>query len=451
MKKGFTLIELLAVIVILAIIAVIAVPIVLSIIDETKENASLRSVDNYMHALELEIANKGLNNQKYDDGVYSTEEFEIEIKGEKPTSGFIQIINGKVEKYSLIINNRQVDSKEEYDKWDGTLSEMIPDSEDNYHITKSSELAWLAKQVNEGNTYEGVNFYLENNLDLNNIEWTPIGTQEHPFGGNLYGNNNVIKNMSINKISQNFLGIFGYIEVKEEEQLINNLIIKDSKIYGKAGIGSCVGVSKQNSNLDNITSFNNELYGVDFSVSGIIGQTSGNLKNLKTISNVIKTDTRQAGGIVGNASGKDENNKAKIENCYVDSTTSIYSKGKIDAALGYNTSFTGGIVGTVKQYNMSNVISNATVIGEGSHVGGIAGQTRLINIENVSTGTNSYVEGTKLVGGIIGLLAEGANLNNAFSQGIIVYIEDNSVGLIAGIIESGASANGDSDAILKQK
>ena len=42
-KKGFTLIELLAVIVILAIIAVIAVPIVLNIIDDSKENSNLRS------------------------------------------------------------------------------------------------------------------------------------------------------------------------------------------------------------------------------------------------------------------------------------------------------------------------------------------------------------------------------------------------------------------------
>ena len=38
-KKGFTLIELLAVIVILAIIALIAVPIVLGIIDNTKESS----------------------------------------------------------------------------------------------------------------------------------------------------------------------------------------------------------------------------------------------------------------------------------------------------------------------------------------------------------------------------------------------------------------------------
>ena len=50
-NKAFTLIELLAVIVILAIIAIIATPIVLSIINESKESAQLRSAEFYIKAL----------------------------------------------------------------------------------------------------------------------------------------------------------------------------------------------------------------------------------------------------------------------------------------------------------------------------------------------------------------------------------------------------------------
>ena len=45
MKNGFTLIELLAVIVILAIITLIAVPIVLNIINDSKESSLLRSAE----------------------------------------------------------------------------------------------------------------------------------------------------------------------------------------------------------------------------------------------------------------------------------------------------------------------------------------------------------------------------------------------------------------------
>ena len=60
-KKGFTLIELLAVIVILAIIALIATPIVLNVIDNTKEESGLRSAEFYLKGLELSIAQEILD------------------------------------------------------------------------------------------------------------------------------------------------------------------------------------------------------------------------------------------------------------------------------------------------------------------------------------------------------------------------------------------------------
>lgn len=51
-NKGFTLIELLAVIVILAIIALIATPIVLGIINDTKESANKQSAEFIVNAVE---------------------------------------------------------------------------------------------------------------------------------------------------------------------------------------------------------------------------------------------------------------------------------------------------------------------------------------------------------------------------------------------------------------
>jgi len=51
-NKGFTLIELLAVIVILAIIALIATPIVLGIIDDSKENSNRISAEYMIDAAE---------------------------------------------------------------------------------------------------------------------------------------------------------------------------------------------------------------------------------------------------------------------------------------------------------------------------------------------------------------------------------------------------------------
>ena len=74
MKKGFTLIELLAVIVILAIIAVIAAPIVLNIINDTKESATLRSADFYLEGVETSIATSVLKGITIRDRKYAITE-----------------------------------------------------------------------------------------------------------------------------------------------------------------------------------------------------------------------------------------------------------------------------------------------------------------------------------------------------------------------------------------
>ena len=119
MKKGFTLIELLAVIVILAIIALIATPIVLNIINDTKESATLRSADFYLDGVEYAISKKILNGATIEDGEYSITEdgnvcmgtlndnactgdiMEIEVDGEKPTGGKVNIQEGSIVSYEI--------------------------------------------------------------------------------------------------------------------------------------------------------------------------------------------------------------------------------------------------------------------------------------------------------------------------------------------------------------
>ena len=110
MKKGFTLIELLAVLVILAIIALIAVPIVQNMIRDSKKNATLRSAEFYIDAVNKSIASKQANiDFDLNDGTYKineqgnicldeecTEIFEIEVENTRPTSGSVDIENNRV-------------------------------------------------------------------------------------------------------------------------------------------------------------------------------------------------------------------------------------------------------------------------------------------------------------------------------------------------------------------
>ena len=125
-KKGFTLIELLAVIVILAIIAIIATPIVLNIINDTRESAQLRSADNYLKSIEQGIANSWVNGVKVKNGtyrimtdgnictgVYSNEKcngniVKVDVNGQIPQSGKVTIKSKLVQEAKLKYENNLI-------------------------------------------------------------------------------------------------------------------------------------------------------------------------------------------------------------------------------------------------------------------------------------------------------------------------------------------------------
>ena len=73
MKKGFTLIELLAVIVILAIIALIATPIILNIIEDSRNSANQRSVELYKSAIVNAVAKSQMTSNPIQPGDLSSE------------------------------------------------------------------------------------------------------------------------------------------------------------------------------------------------------------------------------------------------------------------------------------------------------------------------------------------------------------------------------------------
>ena len=98
-KNGFTLIELLAIIVILAIIAVITVPIILNIIENSKQGAVKDSAYGYKDAVNKWYVSKLQDDSNYTlDGDYTIEDgkiddIEIPLSGEKPTNGYLSYDN----------------------------------------------------------------------------------------------------------------------------------------------------------------------------------------------------------------------------------------------------------------------------------------------------------------------------------------------------------------------
>ena len=116
MKKGFTLIELLAVIVILAIIALIATPIILNIIEDSKEQSVKSSANLYVDGLVKQIATKNLTNEFNPSSCTITNgnvtcdgtSLTYEVNGDKPTSGSITFNNGIVTGYTLCMSDYRI-------------------------------------------------------------------------------------------------------------------------------------------------------------------------------------------------------------------------------------------------------------------------------------------------------------------------------------------------------
>ena len=112
-KKGFTLIELLAVIVILAIIALIATPTILGVIEKAKKGAASSSALGYIDAVEKQIMISEVDSStnKIQDGIYSVNDLNVSLKGNKPSNGNIEVKNGEVVRYNLEIDGYYVNNE----------------------------------------------------------------------------------------------------------------------------------------------------------------------------------------------------------------------------------------------------------------------------------------------------------------------------------------------------
>ena len=173
------------------------------------------------------------------------------------------------------------------------------------------DLKNFAATVNAGETYSGKTVKLMANLDLNNEEWTPIGTAENNFTGTFEGTNKVISNLKIT--GSEYVGLFGYID-----GYVKNLSVKHAVISGNHWVGTIVGyglggeISGCSVSDATITVEPNGVsgnYDNGDKAGGIVGyggygdgSSIGHLKVTDcTVSNVKITAYRDVGGIVGAA------------------------------------------------------------------------------------------------------------------------------------------------------
>ncbi len=194
-QKGFTLIELLAVIVILAIIALIATPIILNMISKARKSAAKDSALGYIDAINYNNDMSSMNSDyetghtKINDGTYDVDDVDIKLKGKKPVSGTVTILNGRVSSLDICISGYNVTSLNGKDVEVGTrcsdsktytvytLGQLVQyDPVENKKCTSGSTCyKWRVITTDDTISKSNITLQMDHNL-VNLIGWLPTGS-----------------------------------------------------------------------------------------------------------------------------------------------------------------------------------------------------------------------------------------------------------------------------------
>ena len=113
----------------------------------------------------------------------------------------------------------------EADTWDGSATqEWYEDgSGEMFTISTAEDLAGLAELVNGGTNFAGKTITLETDIDLADIEWTPIGKAGALFSGTFDGQDHTISNLKITNDQEDYCGFF---------YCLSGAAVTDLHIYG---------------------------------------------------------------------------------------------------------------------------------------------------------------------------------------------------------------------------
>ena len=366
---------------------------------------------------------------------------------------------------------------------------------DPYTIKSIEDLVVFASNVTNGTTYEGKTVKLGLSLDFNSNKsyveplrtdygeygydgelktllttgdgFIPIGkfdiqenneeiVRQNNFEGIFEGNNNVIKNLYINKVGENEIEEIGFFGNNCGE--IKNLELMDANIYvnGKTMItGGIAGATFGNITGCNVTG----KIKCDGTLWSMVGGITGNARKYLqvsecsnnaniTINNLGETGQATVAGIVGGM----EQTGVEINKCYNSGDiygysekkqtsvggittgmpngkiTNCYNTGKIEGK-GSSTTYIGGILGNITSneirncYNIGEIIFDGEVDNSEIYIGGIVGYSIDTNISNVYNAKEIRINGQNTnirIGGLIGGFFSDTPLYKGYNTGKII-------------------------------
>ena len=311
--------------------------------------------------------------------------------------------------------------------WSGAVASSFAggsgSESDPYHIKTAEQLAYLAQQVNGGNRYSNTFFVLDNDIDLGNIEWTPIGYYVHGFNGSFDGQKHVVQNLSITKADEYPIEEYGNGGHESVECI---------GLFGSVGTASTVMnltvTGKIHIDKPNAPDYDDVMAG------GVIGFAHGLIKNCHSKCDVYVSVPSagtyvNAGGAFGCFSGRE---------CIVDGCSNT---GSVYGYSGYATRC-GGIAGdcdgcgkVINCWNSGEVTAEGTTDEVSAAAGGMCCHTWSAQIVNCCN--FGKISGGYRVGGILayqnGMTEDGEGcITNCWSAGTVHAEWDRTIGYIAG-------------------
>ena len=256
------------------------------------------------------------------------------------------------------------------DTWDGqTATAFATQDADGSELGKTedrpilinscAQLAYLAKQVNDGYSYENTYFKLTDDLNLADKKWTPIGEMSGCFSGHFDGNNHEIFGLKVDGSSY-YAGLFGRISGGSVKNVnIRSGSVRTDNDAHDSAAGGVAGHIYNGGRIENCTASVN--VSGKSNVGGVVGYIiDGSILNCHFLSGEIDGG-ESVGGIVGNV-GYDNANKSTVSGCSADA--SVKGNEKVGGLCGW---FGNG------DHKFSNCTMKGSVTVTGSYCGGLVG------------------------------------------------------------------------------
>jgi len=283
--------------------------------------------------------------------------------------------NGKVFAYKMK-NDADWQAGEEYTYTVSLAAAEDPGytvSEDGktYNVTSAEGLKAVADIANNGNL--GINITLTENINLTDIDWTPIGTDYYnQYTGAFDGGNHTITGLTVTTNGQ-YAGLFGYLG---KAGTVKNVVMEGLQITSDNSLGYTGGVVGNSWGTIENCSVSGSVSGTTFA-GGVVGSQWGGSITGCNSSATVKGEA-YVGGIAG-----ETNYGATLTACYATGDVTVENDGTSNAWAGGIVGMNGGSSTLTACYAAGNVSGK----GSGTiHVGGAVG-------ENYGTLTACYWSG----------------------------------------------------------